>query len=57
MYTLNVNEYRRIGVTDTVINWLEKGVPLPFESEPPQCFNCNRVYTDRHAEFVDSEIV
>ena len=55
-YKLDVEQYRQIGASDCVLNWLENGVPLPFKSEPQQCFNANRVYSKHQEQFVDSEI-
>ena len=56
MYKLNVDQYVRIGTSVTVQQWLTQGVPLPLSSTPDQCFNRNRVFSDKHADFVDTEI-
>ena len=56
MYVLSVEEYMRIGASDKILDWLHNGVELPFSTEPLPCFNHNRIFSDVHACFVDTEL-
>ena len=53
---LNANTYRTIGASETVIRWLEQGVPLPFKSIPNKYFAANRIRSKKEEQFVDGEI-
>ena len=58
MRKLNAQAFRRIGASETVIKWIEEGVPLPFKNnKPPEdCELPNRIKSQKEYEFVDSEI-
>ena len=57
MYSLHADEFKHIGASNTVVQWVRDGVEFPFIREPDECFNRNRIFTDQHAKFVDKEII
>ena len=56
MYRLNAEQYEQIGTSPQVIDWVKNGVEFPFRDQPTECFHHNRVFSDNHAAFIDSEI-
>ena len=56
MPRLNVNAWCRIGAHETVLKWIDEGVPLHFDTEPAPCYFENRVFGRKEEEFVTSEI-
>ena len=56
MPTLITDAWRQIGASETVLKWVEEGVPLQFDSEPHECWLPNRVTGRRQEEFVNAEI-
>lgn len=53
---LRVDAYKRIGASPKIIEWLSKGIPIPFASTPPEFHENNYIFTQEHEKFVDSEI-
>ena len=47
---------KRIGASNTVLDWISQGVPLVFKHEPQRCFLSNRVQGTRQELFVNEEI-
>ena len=45
-----------IGASDTVLNWVSEGVPIPFVSEPEPRVFLNPEFSDAEKAFLDTEI-
>ena len=56
MPKLSTVDYRRIGASEQVIQWVSEGVKLPFRSIPELCQFENRIYSQKHKQFVNAEI-
>ena len=54
----NIQAWRNISAPDLVLRWISEGVPLPFveDSSPISYHQVNPVFSDRHKEFLRSEI-
>ena len=49
--------WRRIGASDTVVDWVTNGVQMCFNSEPePYVCKKNTAFTGAESEFVSAEI-
>jgi len=51
-----LHTWRRIGASETVLNWIEHGVTIPFTSEPDTFEYNNRKFSAREALFIDKEL-
>ena len=56
MGKLNLNEWRRIGAPDHILDWIEYGVKIPFKETPIPCMLDNRISGAKQWNFVDSEL-
>ena len=56
MAKLKPNAWRRIGASETIVDWISNGVPLVFKQEPQKCMFLNRVASGKQEEFVDAKI-
>jgi len=50
------SQWEQIGVSDTVLSWIQNGVPLPLKQDPGSFELQNKYLSPREAAFVDSEI-
>ena len=48
--------WEAIGTNQTVLEWIEKGVPLPFTTLPPITSIPNRSLSQDQVSFIDQEI-
>ena len=53
---LNAEGYQRIGVPEHVINWIVKGVRLPFKKVPNRCSYKNRISGVKQMRFMDEQV-
>ena len=51
-----LHAWKDIGAPDTVLEWLQDGVKLPFSAEPAPFELPNRQLSTKHSQFVDGEI-
>ena len=56
MPRLNISVWHEIGASQTVLHWIEHGVPLVFSTPPLPSVQQNQVYTLSQERFVDQEI-
>ena len=56
MPRLNISAWHEIGASQTVLHWIEHGVPLVFSTPPLPSVQQNQVYTLSQERFMDQEI-
>ena len=52
----HIKEWRKITDNETVLKWVEFGVPLDFQSSPDSFVQENNTFSVRESEFLESEI-
>ena len=52
----NVEEWRKIGASSEVIDWISNGIKIPFQRVPAQFSFPNRVFKRHESYFIRSEI-
>ena len=56
MPRLNISVWHEIGASQTVLHWIEYGVPLKFVTPPLPSVQRSQVFTLSQEHFVDQEI-
>lgn len=52
----HLSAWKDIGASETVLDWVEHGVPIPFTNEPPQIFRRNPACSETQRAFIDAEL-
>ena len=52
----HIDAWKRIGASDTVLDWVSQGVPLTFVDKPSAFSQDNYELTAKEIAFVDNEI-
>ena len=52
----HIKEWRKITDNETVLKWVEFGVPLDFQSSPDSFVQENNTFSVCESEFLESEI-
>ena len=52
----NIDKWRNIGASDTILNWIKFGVDIPFHTTPEHLQLKNQVLSAKHYAFVTEEI-
>ena len=51
-----IDSWKRINAGETVLNWIEEGVPIPFNDRPGHRYIPNPKFNKVHYEFIQKEI-
>ena len=51
-----LNAWKKINTNANVLEWIEKGVPIPFVSKPCKTFIGNPKFTVVHEKFIKEEL-
>ena len=52
----HLHNWRKINASDTVIEWIRDGVPIPFVKRPNKTLLSNPKFSDIHRKFIKEEI-